>query len=213
MTFKEFQDCKALMDMLEDDKYVRKYKFFIEKKFEDMIDWFLNVKLEINSRPLSAYTENNRKVSMLDLYLAGKREGGHRRITDNHMWEVIAKDMGLDYNDAELMRLMYAMYLDVLVYYYKIKCIQGTAEEKEVGEDTGAERRTRSMEMIARTSGQAAAEQEGETDEHFPLFAGNDWKGIRRLNTRRRFDFKRAKAVVDDANISVLAHSRKRNHV
>ncbi|KAJ0880397.1 putative transcription factor interactor and regulator CCHC(Zn) family [Helianthus annuus] len=47
MTFNEFQDCKALMDMLEDDEYVGKYKFFIEKKFEDMIDWFLKVKLEI----------------------------------------------------------------------------------------------------------------------------------------------------------------------
>ncbi|KAJ0570312.1 putative transcription factor & chromatin remodeling ARID family [Helianthus annuus] len=178
-----------------------------------MIDWFLKVKLEINSRPLPAYAENNRKVSMLDLYLAVKREGGHRHITDNHMWAVIAKDMGLDYNDAELMRLMYAMYLDVLVYYNKIKCIQGAAEEKEVGEDIGAERRTRSMEPVAGTSEQTAAEQEGETDEHFALFAGNYWKGIRRLNTRRRFNFKRAKAAVDDANISVLTHSRKRNHV
>ncbi|KAL9998219.1 hypothetical protein Hdeb2414_s0562g00917081 [Helianthus debilis subsp. tardiflorus] len=85
MSFNDFQDCKALLDMLDDDVYVGKYKFFIEKKFEEMIDWFLKVKLEINTRPLSAYAENNRIVSLLDLYLAVNREGGHRRVTDNNM--------------------------------------------------------------------------------------------------------------------------------
>ncbi|MFS7919437.1 putative transcription factor & chromatin remodeling ARID family [Helianthus anomalus] len=112
MSFNEFQDCKALLDMLKDDEDVGKYKYFIEKKFEEMVDWFLKVKLEINTRQLPAYVENNRKVSRLDLYLAVEREGGHRRVIDNHMWAVISKDMGLDYNDAELMRLLYAMYLD-----------------------------------------------------------------------------------------------------
>ncbi|MFS7910098.1 putative transcription factor & chromatin remodeling ARID family [Helianthus anomalus] len=77
MSFTEFQDYKALLDMLEDDGYVGK--------------------------PLPAYAENCRKVSLLDLYLSIKREGGHLRVTDNHMWVVITKDMGLDYNDGELM--------------------------------------------------------------------------------------------------------------
>ncbi|MFS7951561.1 hypothetical protein Hanom_Chr07g00596631 [Helianthus anomalus] len=53
------------------------------------------------------------------------------------MWAVISKDMGLGYNDGELMRLMYAMYLDVLVYYYKIKSTQLVVIEKEVKEDVG----------------------------------------------------------------------------
>ncbi|KAJ0678364.1 putative transcription factor interactor and regulator CCHC(Zn) family [Helianthus annuus] len=175
MSFNEFQDCKALLDMLDDDGYVGKYKFFIEKKFEEMIDWFLKVKLEINTRPLPAYAENNRKVSLLDLYLAVKREGGHRRVTDNHMWAMISKDMGLDYNDGELMRLMYAMYLDVLVYYYKIKTTQQVAAEKEIKEEVGDKRRTRSMEMDEGTSMQSSAEQGGAADEHYAFFAGNDW--------------------------------------
>ncbi|MFS7953651.1 putative transcription factor & chromatin remodeling ARID family [Helianthus anomalus] len=209
MSFNKFQDCKALIDMLEDDGYVGKYKFFIEKKFEEMVDWFLKVKLEINTRPLPAYAENNRKVSLLDLYLALKREGGHRRVTDNHMWAVIAKDMGLDYNDAELMRLMYAMYLDVLVYYYKIKCTQGATAEKEACEDVGEKRRTRSMDMDAGTSEQSAVKHEGATDEHFLFFAGNDWYGLKRLKQRKEFDFRRAEKAVNEANDSVLKHSRK----
>ncbi|KAF5814034.1 putative transcription factor & chromatin remodeling ARID family [Helianthus annuus] len=211
MSINEFQDCKALLVMLEDNGYVGKYKFFIEKKFEDMVEWFLNVKLEINSRPLPAYTENNRKVSLLDLYLVVKREGGHRRVIDNHMWAVIAKDMGLDYNDAELMRLMYAMYLDVLVYYYKIKSTQNAASEKEISEDVGEKRRTRSMELDAGTSEQSGAEQEGATDEHYAFFAGNDWYGLKRLKQRKKFDFRRAEKAVNEANDSVLKHSRKGN--
>ncbi|MFS7928802.1 hypothetical protein Hanom_Chr04g00325001 [Helianthus anomalus] len=53
----------------------------------------------------------------------------------------------------------------------------------------------------------------GNDAEHYAFFAGNDWQGIRRLHTRRRFDFNRAKAATDDANNSVLIHSRKRNYV
>ncbi|KAJ0680975.1 putative transcription factor & chromatin remodeling ARID family [Helianthus annuus] len=81
MTFKEFQDCKALLDMLDDEGYVKKYKYCLENKFDDMVDWFLKEKLEITMRPLPAYASDNRKVSLLELYMAVKREGGHRRIT------------------------------------------------------------------------------------------------------------------------------------
>ncbi|MFS7899071.1 putative transcription factor & chromatin remodeling ARID family [Helianthus anomalus] len=58
-----------------------------------------------------------------------KREGGHRRVTENGMWAMIAKDIGFEYEDGEYMRLIYAMYLDVLVYYYKIKMTQENALE------------------------------------------------------------------------------------
>ncbi|MFS7935755.1 hypothetical protein Hanom_Chr05g00407281 [Helianthus anomalus] len=57
------------------------------------------------------------------------------------------------------------------------------------------------------------ADTAGKDAEHYALFAGNDWQGIKRLHTRRRFDFNRARAVVDDANNNVIMHSRKRNYV
>ncbi|KAJ0837158.1 putative transcription factor & chromatin remodeling ARID family [Helianthus annuus] len=220
MSFNEFQDCKALMDMLEDDGYIGKYKYFIEKKIEDMVDWFLKVKLEINSRPLPAYAEGNKKISLLDLYLAVKREGAHRRVTDNHMWAVISKDMGLEYNDGELMRLMYAMYMDVLVYYYKIKSNKEMAAEKEIREDIGMKRRTRSMEMEASTSMMSREEPEQAVDdhdapeqaadEHYAFFAGNDWYGLKRLKQWKKFDFKRAEKAVNEAKESVQKKFSKR---
>ncbi|KAJ0799086.1 putative transcription factor & chromatin remodeling ARID family [Helianthus annuus] len=94
MSFKDFQDCKDLLNMLEDVDYVIKYKYYLETTFNNMIEWFLKEKLEIHTRPLPAYASNNRKVRLLDLYMAVKREGGHRRITENGMWAMIAKDTG-----------------------------------------------------------------------------------------------------------------------
>ncbi|KAJ0567304.1 putative transcription factor & chromatin remodeling ARID family [Helianthus annuus] len=121
MKFNEFQDCKALLDMLDDGEYVMKYKYEIEGKFEEMIDWFLRVKMGINSRPIPVYMSNNKRVNLLELYMIVKREGGHRTVTSNNLWAMVSKDMGHDYEDGEYMRIVYAMYLDVLIYYYKFK--------------------------------------------------------------------------------------------
>ncbi|MFS7981371.1 putative transcription factor & chromatin remodeling ARID family [Helianthus anomalus] len=66
----------ALLEMLEDNGY------------------FLKEKLEILTRPNPAYASDNRKINLLELYIIIKREGGHRRVTENNMWAVVAKDMG-----------------------------------------------------------------------------------------------------------------------
>ncbi|MFS8000971.1 hypothetical protein Hanom_Chr13g01184841 [Helianthus anomalus] len=95
MEFKDFMDCKALLDMMDDDEYIGKYKYILQSKFEEMVEWFITRKLGITTRPLPAYVSNNH-------------------------WKV-AKDMGFEYSDGELIRLIYVMYLDVLVYYYKFK--------------------------------------------------------------------------------------------
>ncbi|MFS8006537.1 hypothetical protein Hanom_Chr14g01250351 [Helianthus anomalus] len=42
--------------------------------------------------------------------------------------------MGYDYHDGEFMRIIYAMYLDVLVYYHKFKTVQGRVIDNEVAE-------------------------------------------------------------------------------
>ncbi|KAJ0528166.1 putative transcription factor interactor and regulator CCHC(Zn) family [Helianthus annuus] len=194
--FKEFRDCKALLDMLDDEDY------------------------EINTRPLPAYAPNNRKVCLLDLYMAVKREGGHRRITKNNMWAMIARDIGFEYDEGEYMRLIYAMYLDVLIYYYKYKSTQEKVLEKEEVKMVVDPRQSRSEgnRVVGTDADQTegnsrSAEVAGKDAEHYAFFPGNDWQGIKRLNTRRRFDFNRAKVAVDDANNSVLKHSRKRNYV
>ncbi|KAJ0810228.1 putative transcription factor & chromatin remodeling ARID family [Helianthus annuus] len=131
MKFHEFQDCKALLDMLEDVEYVFKYKHELEVKFEEMLEWFIKTKLGISTRPIPPYSVDNRKIDLLKLYVVVKQEGGHKNVTSNNLWAVVAKDMGYDYSGGELMRIMYAMYLDVLAYYYKFKSTQQKVHEKE----------------------------------------------------------------------------------
>ncbi|KAJ0575941.1 putative transcription factor & chromatin remodeling ARID family [Helianthus annuus] len=225
MKFKEFLDCKALLDMMDDDEYVRKYKFILELKFDEMVDWFITKKLGVKTRPIPTYALKNHKVSLLDLYLVVERKEGHRQVTENNLWAMVAKVIGFEYSDGELMRLMYAMYLDVLIYFHKFKIIQSNVYHKEVME----ERETLASKMDprgSRSEGDQAEQVAGQAEkdevsqevaenqsEHYALFAGNEWQGIKRLNTRRMFDFNREKAAMDDANNSVLKHSRKHNYV
>ncbi|KAM0065251.1 putative transcription factor & chromatin remodeling ARID family [Helianthus debilis subsp. tardiflorus] len=121
MEFHYFTDCKSLLEMMEDSKFVFKYKHELERKFEEMLTWFITVKLGITARPIPPHTADNKKMNLLDLYMIVERDGGYRSVTDNNIWLVIAKDMGYEYHDGEFMRIVYAMYLDVLVYYYRFK--------------------------------------------------------------------------------------------
>ncbi|KAJ0680976.1 hypothetical protein HanPI659440_Chr16g0630561 [Helianthus annuus] len=136
------------------------------------------------------------------------------------MWAMVAKDIGFDYNEGEYMRLIYAMYLDVLVYYYRYKTTQQKVHEKEVVKSVVDPIRSRSdgdeipEHGADQTVGNTISEDSaGKEAEHYAFYAGNDWQGIRKLHTRRRFDFNRAKVAVDDANRSVLMHSYKHNYV
>ncbi|KAF5753783.1 putative transcription factor interactor and regulator CCHC(Zn) family [Helianthus annuus] len=135
LKFKDFLDCKALLDMMDDEEYIGKYKYILQTKFEEMVEWFMIKKLGITTRPLPAYASNNRKVFLLDLYLEIEKEGGHRSVTENNLWPKVAKDMGFEYSGGELMRLIYVMYLDVLVYYYKFKIVQSGVSERDNADD------------------------------------------------------------------------------
>ncbi|MFS7952210.1 hypothetical protein Hanom_Chr07g00604301 [Helianthus anomalus] len=77
--------------------------------------------------------------------------------------------MGYEYHDGEFMRIMCAMYLDVLVYYYKFKTVQGRVIDKEMVEqdegpsDARHERRKCDGDV-----------QDEEAIHHYALFVGND---------------------------------------
>ncbi|MFS7890850.1 putative transcription factor & chromatin remodeling ARID family [Helianthus anomalus] len=115
MEFKDFSDCKALLEMMEDGKFVFQYKHELEMKFEEMLQWFITVKLGITTRPIPSQMDDNRKIDLLSLYMIVERDGGYRSVTDDNLWPVIAKDIGYEYKDGEYMRIVDAMYLDVLM--------------------------------------------------------------------------------------------------
>ncbi|KAF5817367.1 putative transcription factor & chromatin remodeling ARID family [Helianthus annuus] len=149
LEFHDFADCKALLDMIDDRDYVFKYKYDLEKKFEEMVRWFLNDYMGITSRPVPPYSPNKRRIDLLSLYVLVGRDGGYRDVTTENIWPIIAKDLGFEYQDGDYMRIIYAMYLDVLEYYYKFKSVQEKVQDKEVANDEagpsqGCHRRMRS---------------------------------------------------------------------
>ncbi|KAJ0716396.1 putative transcription factor & chromatin remodeling ARID family [Helianthus annuus] len=153
LKFHEFADCKALIDMLDDREYVFKYKVELQNKFEEMVRWFLNGYMGITSRPVPPYTTDQKKIDLLSLYILVASDGGYREVTNENTWPIIAKDLGFGYEDADYMRIVYAMYLDVLEYYYKFKTVQDVAQVKEMINDNadssrGCYRRTRSADKV-----------------------------------------------------------------
>ncbi|KAJ0851529.1 putative transcription factor interactor and regulator CCHC(Zn) family [Helianthus annuus] len=95
LEFHDFADCKSLLDMINDREFVFKYKQELEGKFEDMVTWFLNVKMGISSRPIPPFgpippfAPDNRRVDLLGLYVVVERDDGYRSVTNDNLCPVI----------------------------------------------------------------------------------------------------------------------------
>ncbi|KAJ0863029.1 putative transcription factor & chromatin remodeling ARID family [Helianthus annuus] len=173
-----------------------------------MIRWFLYEYMGITSRPVPPYFSDQRKIDFLSLYILVAKDGGYREVTTENIWPIIAKDLGFEYKDGDYMRITYAMYLDVLEYYYKFKSVHEAVHVKEMVND-GAEF-SGSRYRKARSAG--TAQDENADDDHngadstqFALFAGNIWEDNWNLHKRRkRFNFSYTKKAVEDANQSVM---------
>ncbi|MFS8010305.1 putative transcription factor interactor and regulator CCHC(Zn) family [Helianthus anomalus] len=209
MEFHEFADCKAFLDMIDDREFVFKYKHMLEMKFEEMVKWFLYDYMGLTTRPLPPFAPNKKRINLLSLYIPVAIDGGYREVTTENLWPAIAKDLGFDYDDGDYMRVIYAMYLDILEYYYKFKTIQGNVQDKKVvleegGSSTGFHRGARSADEVhpqSADSGQVA------------LFAGVDDDDWNQGKKRKRFNFNYARWAVEEANRSVMEQACKHNQV
>ncbi|KAF5767333.1 putative transcription factor & chromatin remodeling ARID family [Helianthus annuus] len=130
MEFKEFEDCRAFINLLDDREFVVKYKHILDSKFEELVKWFLFDYMGISTRPVPPVASHKRKVNLLCLYLLVAVDGGYRNVTTENMWPAIAKDLGFDYEDGDYIRVTYAMYLDILEYYYNFKQVQKKVQDK-----------------------------------------------------------------------------------
>ncbi|KAF5823706.1 putative transcription factor interactor and regulator CCHC(Zn) family [Helianthus annuus] len=208
LEFHEFADCNALINMLDDQEYVFKYKVDLQRKFEEMIRWFLNEYMGITSRPVPPYFSDQRKIDLLSLYILVASDGGYREVTTENTWLIIAKDLGFEYKDGDYMRITYAMYLDVLEYYYKFKSVQVVVHVKEMvnhGAESSGGRHRKTRSAGAAHDEAAGNDHNGADSTQFALFAGNGWEDDRNLHKRRkRFNFSYMKKAVEDANRSVM---------
>ncbi|MFS7972450.1 putative transcription factor & chromatin remodeling ARID family [Helianthus anomalus] len=170
MEFKEFEDCRAFMNLLDDRDFVVKYKHILDSKFEELVKWFLLDYMGISTRPVPPVASHKRKINLLSLYLLVVVDGGYRNVTTENMWPAIEKDLGFDYEDGDYMRVTYAMYLDILEYYYNFKQVQKKVQDKETvikeGMSTGG--------CHERSTSAGEAQQESAGMEQVALFAGVD---------------------------------------
>ncbi|MFS7998204.1 putative transcription factor & chromatin remodeling ARID family [Helianthus anomalus] len=207
LDFKNFNDCKNFLNMLEDGKFVIHYKHELGKKFEEMILWFITVFLGITTRPVPPMMIDDRRIDLLSLYMIVERDGGYRSVTDDNLWPIIAKDLGYEYKDGEYMRVVYAMYLDVLIYYYRFKDVKEKACDLE---------RMKEKEAVPESSHGRSASAKVIKDvtamDHYALYASNDWEGVWNMQKKqRKFNFNEARKAVEEANVSVLKFAAKRN--
>ncbi|KAM0059320.1 putative transcription factor & chromatin remodeling ARID family [Helianthus debilis subsp. tardiflorus] len=209
MEFKEFEDCRAFMDLLDDRDFVLKYKHILDSKFEELVKWFLFDYMGIKTRPVPPIASYMRKVNLLSLYLLVAMDGGYRNVTTENTWPAIAKDLGFNYEDGDYMRVTYAAYLDVLEYYYKFKQVQKKMQDKETVLEEGTSTGCRQgSSKIAGVTLQDSAKMEP-----VALFAGVDDEDWNKGKRRKRFNFNYAKWAMDEANRSVLDQARKHNLV
>ncbi|KAJ0743747.1 putative transcription factor interactor and regulator CCHC(Zn) family [Helianthus annuus] len=209
MEFNEFEDCVAFINLLDDREFVVKYKHILDLKFEELVKWFLFNYTGINNRPVPPVASHKRKVNLLSLYLLVAADGGYKTVTTENMWPAIAKDLGFDYEDGDHMRTTYAMYLDILEYYYNFKQFQRKVQDKEIvveeGRFTGGhhEASTNAEEVQQVSAGMEQA----------ALFTRIDDENWNKGKRRKRFNFDYARWAVEEANQSVLDRSRKHNLV
>ncbi|MFS7964186.1 putative transcription factor & chromatin remodeling ARID family [Helianthus anomalus] len=210
LEFHEFADCKTLLDMIDDRDFIFKYIHDLEIKFEEMVGWFLKEKMGITSRSIPPLLSYGRRMDLLGLYVMVERDGGYRSITVDNLWPTIAKDLGFEYQDGDFIRVIYAMYLDVLIYYYRFKSVQEKVQDKvtmEEGESTMTDNeqgRSKSADPVP----------EDAASEHYALYVGNSWEGSWKLHKKRhRFNFNEARKAVDEANHSVMMNAAKHNRI
>ncbi|KAM0011504.1 putative transcription factor interactor and regulator CCHC(Zn) family [Helianthus debilis subsp. tardiflorus] len=209
MEFNEFEDCVAFINLLDDREFGVKYKHMLDSKFEELVKWFLFNYMEIKNRPVPPVASHKRKVNLLSLYLLVAADGGYKTVTTENIWPAIAKDLGFDYGDGDYMRTIYAMYLDILEYYYNFKQFQRKVQDKEIVVEEG--RFTGSHQEVS-TNAEEAQQVSAEMEQAV-LFTRIDDENWNKGKRRKRFNFDYARWAVEEANQSVLDRSRKHNLV
>ncbi|KAF5772364.1 putative transcription factor & chromatin remodeling ARID family [Helianthus annuus] len=160
----------------------------------------------ISSRSIPPLLSNGRKINLLGLYVMVERDGGYLSVTVDKLWSAIAKDLGFEYQDGDFIRVIYAMYSDVLIYYYRFKSTQEKVQDKEMMEEG-------ETSMAGNEQGRSKSADpvpEDAASEHYALYAGNSWEGSWNLHKKRhRFNFNEARKAIDEANHSVMVNYRK----
>ncbi|MFS7938414.1 hypothetical protein Hanom_Chr05g00439421 [Helianthus anomalus] len=118
---------------------------------------------------------------------------------------MVAKELGFDWGEGYDMRVMYAEFLDVLVYNYIKNKKFSAVSCQDVVRNAGT---TIAREEVVITS---TTMKQVQDLADYAMYAGSNWRGMKRL-MKRTFNFERAAKSVHEANQSVLKHVRKQQN-
>ncbi|KAI3754454.1 hypothetical protein L1987_54238 [Smallanthus sonchifolius] len=142
------ESCVTFLDMLHIHSFVMKHKEALEIDLENLVKWFFNKVLNIQSeKPFPPKLSNDVEVKLLKLYMLVKEEGGYSKVSKESKWALIARKLGLPWELSENLKIIYMSYLDLLEWYY-IKTKKDKINMKESSSSGESKFKKRRVSMV-----------------------------------------------------------------
>nr|XP_043629203.1 AT-rich interactive domain-containing protein 1 [Erigeron canadensis] len=90
--------------------------------FDEMVSTFLKEICHVKCfRPFPPMLGDGKSVDLLRLYLCVRDKGGYQSVTENGIWDLVAKDIGCDSDASASLKVVYVKYLELLeVWFCKV---------------------------------------------------------------------------------------------
>ncbi|KAD6118660.1 hypothetical protein E3N88_09931 [Mikania micrantha] len=112
------EEMVTLLDLMEHVHVSLLNKETLRKRFDEMVKWFIKGVLKQSSSwpPII----DNQFISLYDLYLSVRINGGKEKVSINNFWILLAADLGLDSRKGYKLMFIYNEYLDPMEWFNKI---------------------------------------------------------------------------------------------
>lgn len=124
------------------------------EKFQCYFDRFLRVFLEEICpqdiyRLLPPMLGDGQPVDLFNLFLVVREKGGYGSVTENGLWDLVAKESGLDSSFSSSVKLVYVKYLDALERWLERVFVDDNKSTESKLSDSGLSLSGRLMELGA----------------------------------------------------------------
>ncbi|KAD4586037.1 hypothetical protein E3N88_23638 [Mikania micrantha] len=112
------EEMVTLLDLMEHVHVSLLNKEMLRKRFDEMVKWFIKgILKQTHSWPPII---DNQVISLYDLYLSVRINGGKEKVSINNFWILLAADLGLNSRKGYKLMFIYNEYLDPMEWFYKI---------------------------------------------------------------------------------------------
>ncbi|KAF5789192.1 putative transcription factor & chromatin remodeling ARID family [Helianthus annuus] len=113
------ESCLETIDLITLHEELVNHPKFYDATFEDIITLFIPCFLGIvKERVMPPTLLDGRDVSLILLYRVVKGDGGFKKVMENDTWDEIAFKCGYDPDDAQVVKIAYIYYLELVEWYF-----------------------------------------------------------------------------------------------